>query len=157
MCRYFLEQLGSGHSIKEGDPAGACVAGSIVVMGLEAPLELDRERLASVSTGLGPLDDEDFLLAPNKSISLAGLLGGPPELPPPRRPLAPLRSFECIGLMSFIIIRPLRPAGPLSPVGPPRIGVPLDAPLPRLALPLGALDSASLVGESHNLFYKFFF
>lgn len=159
MCRYFFEQLGSGHSIRDGEADVLDVdAGSAT--GLEAPLELDRERftLLASSAALPPLPLLLlFRLAPRSNMSLAGLLGGPPLLPPPRRPLAPLRSLLCIGLMdeSIIIIPPEPLPLPLPddplPAPEPGIGVPPVAPRPLLALPLGALDSASLVGESQNL------
>lgn len=124
-----------------------------------APRELDRLRLTlpalapptppappnppmpvpaplSSSSGGRPLRLSD------PEASLAGLGGAGVLATPPRRPLAPLRNLLCMGLSE----------GSASGLAPPPAGTGvLDAPRPLLARPLGALDSASLVGESQNL------
>lgn len=159
MCLYFLEQLGSGHSISIGEAAADEAGGSIDGLDDPAPLELDRLRLLALlppsSTVLLTrlpllLLVLPFRFPPDVITSLAGLGGAaspPPPLPPtPRRPLAPLRNLLCIGLREAST-SPATPP-PLPPVG---TGV-LDAARPLFARPLGALDSASLVGESQNLF-----
>jgi hypothetical protein len=161
MCRYFLEQLGSGHSINIGDAAVDTTGGGSMD-GLEdpAPLELERLRLLALPLAassrfltpplappLGPLTPLlPFRLPPEVKTSLAGLGGAgspPPPLPPPtpRRPLAPFRNLLCMGL-NEASAKPATPTPPAPPVG---TGV-LVAPRP-----LGARDSASLVGESQNL------
>jgi len=161
MCRYFLEQLGSGHSISIGD-AAVDTAGGGSMDGLEdpAPLELERLRLlalplAASSRFLTPLAPPlpllPFRFPPEVKTSLAGLGGAgspPPPLPPPtpRRPLAPFLSLLCIGLNEASA----NPATPIPPAPLVGTGV-LVAPRPRLARPFGARDSASLVGESQNL------
>lgn len=166
MCRYFLEQLGSGHSINIGDAAVDTTGGGSMD-GLEdpAPLELERLRLLALPLAassrfltpplappLGPLPPLlPFRLPPEVKTSLAGLGGAgspPPPLPPPtpRRPLAPFRNLLCMGL-NEASAKPATPTPPAPPVG---TGV-LVAPRPLLARPFGARDSASLVGESQNL------
>lgn len=148
MWRYFLEQLGSGHSMRDGEDVVVAAATANSVVGLDAPLELDRERLGFSSTAFPPAA---FLLVPRSIRSLAGLGGAAsPEIPPPPlpplRPLAPFLNLLCMGLMEASII----PPEPLPEE--PLVGTGVEvAPRPRLARPLGARDSASLVGESQNL------
>lgn len=161
MCRYFLEQFGSGHSINMGDAAVDTEAGgSIDGLDDPAPLELERLRLLALaldasSTFLTPLPPTLLVLPlrlpPEVNTSLAGLGGAaipvallPP--PTPRRPLAPLRNLLCIGLSEASA----NPATPMPPAPLAGTGV-LVAPRPLFARPFGARDSASLVGESQNL------
>ena len=157
MCLYFLEQLGSGHSMSIGEAVDVVAAGGSMD-GLEdpAPLELDRLLLLALPSSTLffpplPLLLLPFRLPPEAKASLAGLGGAgstPPLLPPtPRRPLAPFRNLLCMGLIEASTRLDSPPPLP-PPVG---TGV-LDAPRPLLARPLGARDSASLVGESQNLF-----
>lgn len=135
------------------------VGGSIQGLEEPAPLELDRllllalPPLAESSAFLPPVAVLlvvvlPFRLPPEVMTSLAGLGGAasPPLPPTPRRPLAPLRSLLCIGLNEA------SPKPKTPPPLPPPVGTGvLDAPRPLLARPLGARDSASLVGESQNL------
>lgn len=161
MCRYFFEQLGSGHSINIGDAAvDTAAGGSMDGLDEPAPLELERLRLLALPLDASsrfltplppPLPVLPFRLPPEVKTSLAGLGGAgspPPPLPPPtpRRPLAPFRNLLCIGLKDAS-------ANPDTPIPPaPLVGTGvLVAPRPRLARPFGARDSASLVGESQNL------
>ena len=162
MCRYFFEQFGSGHSMSIGDAAVDTTAGGSID-GLEepAPLELERLRLlalplAASSWLLTPLAPPllllPFRLPPEVKTSFAGLGGAASPLvlfppPTPRRPLAPFRNLLCIGLREASD-NPATPTPPTPLIG---TGV-LVAPRPRLARPFGARDSASLVGESQNLF-----
>lgn len=156
-----MEQFGSGHSISIGEGAVDTAAGGSID-GLEdpAPLELERLRLLALpldasSAFLTPLPLALLLLPlrlpPDVNTSLAGLGGAaipaavlPP--PTPRRPLAPLRNLLCIGLREASA----NPAIPIPPAPLVGTGV-LVAPRPLFARPLGARDSASLVGESQNL------
>lgn len=141
-----------------GEAAVDEAGGSIDGLEDPAPLELERLRLlalplAASSAFLPPtllVLVLPFRLPPEVMTSLAGLGGAgspPPPLPTtPRRPLAPLRSLLCIGLNEASP----RPATP--PPLPPPVGTGvLEAARPLLARPFGALDSASLVGESQNL------
>ena len=163
MWRYFLEQFGSGHSINEvpettlapllDEHAVAGGDGSINGLDDPAPLELERARLLTLTSSFLPPPPPLPLPLPlvplrfplDAAASLAGL-GGAGRFPMPlRRPLAPLRNLLCIGLNDESV-RLDRPVEPL----PAGTGV-LDAPRPLLARPFGALDSASLVGESQNL------
>ena len=127
MCLYFLEQLGSGHSMSRGDAGGS-----------EGPEDATGEDPRLLFLPFSPPTGSGSRLL-RLLLGEAGAGAGVGVVGVPRRPL-----------VAFWRSLPLRVSEGVSggPLGVPGAATPVRERLPR---PLGVRDSMSLVGESQNL------